>query len=1495
MNLHLYSRAAMGLVRSCPPDGDDQFGPRIDVACRSLDFTLLFEDAFFVALPAAVFLLLLPWRLWSLCKSPVKVTSYRLATWKLALLAVLFILHVLFLVLRLRTANLYTRLSVASGVLAVVAVPAAGVLSLLADQRSPRPSDILVLYFSASTLLALPRLRSLWLVDTDNAIRAIWTVIFIVTMLVVFVESLRKTRILQPPYKCIATEQTTSFWSRGFFVWVLPFFRIGYSKDLDLEDVPRVSEELEERATWTKLERSWRSTHGRHRLLRATFIANLRPFLSAVAPRLALSAFTFCQPFLIESSVSYLSTPEDRDHSQYGQALVGAFVLVYLGIAVSRALYWRQTYRMTARIRAGLVSKVYRHTTTLRAVDVKDSAAVTLMGTDVERIVESLKLVHEIWASIPEVGVAVWLLARQISVASVVPLIICLASVAGASRIAAYFGPAQKAWVGRVQTRVAVTASMLGDMKAVKMLGLSEVLRNVVSKLRTVELRTSERFRTLRTWQILIGKHPDHPRHQCHEQDIDNPPVGNAPAVLAPFATFVTYAVIAKVNKDETLLSAQAFASLSLINLATNPLTMFCQALPTCMQAVACFGRIEAYCSKKPAEPPLSCPSTPPQDSPDRSLEMRRVEPRFVPGKELISFTGADISWSEETPEVVLHNLNLTIRSGFTAIIGPVASGKSTLLATLLGETTLTRGFMTKGLSGVAFCPQTPWIVNDTIRRNIIGDSVFDEKWYNFSVDCCSLRGDLARLPQADQSNVGSNGASLSGGQRQRVALARAVYSRLPIVVMDDVTSGLDNRTARAIATRLFSKDGHFRKAGISVILATHNRKHATSRPWSVWLSSPDTEKLLSQMDSIAILDGGRLADYGSYDEVLSRSAALIEQAEVAEDLSPRSSNDIANTNEQPITESAPHAEDAGGMPLDVPTSARRSGSWSVYTYYARSAGAASVFFWALFTVIGAVATNYTALWIQEWTKSNEEEPNDNLGLHLGVYALLVVLSTAGAAGECWVFFIRIINNTALQLHSDLLEATLGAPFDFFQRTDTGTITNRFSQDMDLIDMTLPTQAIQFTTGATSCAVQLIIICILGKYLAATIPALGGGLFVVQRYYLRTSRQVRLMDIEAKAPIYKHFIETVQGVASIRAFGWGPAFHEHNSEILNQSQKPFYMLACVQQWLALVLDLIVGALAVIIIAMATSLTGSISAAGLGVSLVLVLQFNVLLIQSVQAWTKLETSIGAVARVQQFVQDTPSEPNGALPPSADWPSRGAIQFHNLAASYGPHSAPVLNNVSLSVMPGEKVAICGTSGSGKSSLIMATLLMMELREGHITIDDVDISTLQGAALRSRINVIPQETFFMPGSVRFNIDAQDGSSDAAMTTCLEKVGLWPKICSSGGLDTDLAASEWSHGERQLLCLARAMLVPSKVLILDEATSSVDEQTEATMQGVIDAEFRGRTIISVLHRFRYIHHFDRVAVLRHGQLVECDKPERLLGRQSAFGELYRAHGVQQ
>lgn len=347
--------AASGLLLgSCPLDADNQFGPRIDVACRPFDFTLLFEDACFVGLPAVLFLLFLPWRLRMLWKTPVKMNSHRLATWKLvnstsswecsrrvltihtqALLSALLVFHLLFLVLSLRTPSLHTRFSACAGILSSAAVLAAGVLSFVEDQRSVQPSDLLVVYFSASAILSIPRLRSLWLAPSVHAPMAIWTIIFISTAGAIFFESVGKSKSLQPRYQNVTKEQTAGFWSRGFFVWVLPFFQTGYSQIITLRDIPKVDDDLSEEVAWTKLDAYWRRTAGRNRLFRAMFAANAWPFFSAVPPRLTLSAFILCQPFLIELVVSYLLSRTHKNQEEYGHAIIGAFVLLYLGIAVS--------------------------------------------------------------------------------------------------------------------------------------------------------------------------------------------------------------------------------------------------------------------------------------------------------------------------------------------------------------------------------------------------------------------------------------------------------------------------------------------------------------------------------------------------------------------------------------------------------------------------------------------------------------------------------------------------------------------------------------------------------------------------------------------------------------------------------------------------------------------------------------------------------------------------------------------------------------------------------------------------------------------------------------------------------------------------------------------------------------------------------------------------------------------------------------------------------
>lgn len=458
-----------GILGSCPEGSENQFGPRVNIHCRPFDFTLLFEDAILIALPAAVLLLLAPMRLKVLWKAPVKVTSRRTAVWKLVsstfsqstglklstdyeqtLQVFLFAVNLIFFVFRTKNSKLYTELSVASGTLSTAAIAVAAVVSFLEDQRSLKPSDLLVLYFSTTAVVYSAVLRSLWLIPQEKVTRALWTMIFIGSILAIFVESSKKTGYLRTKYGNVAKEQTVSLWNLTFFAWVVPFFRVGYSKVIRLKDIPNIDEYLQAKSASESLHSSWRSTNkGRFRLIRATFKANSRLFLLAVPPRLALSAFMFCQPFIVSTSIKFFENKSSEEyHTYYGPALVGATVLTYLGIAVStllpmpascywtvtdhlanqmsRALYWRQTNRLLARFRAGLISIVYRHIGDLQSRDTQDAAVVTLMGTDVERIVQSTKLVHEIWASLIEIAIGVWLLARQISWASVVPLVVCL-------------------------------------------------------------------------------------------------------------------------------------------------------------------------------------------------------------------------------------------------------------------------------------------------------------------------------------------------------------------------------------------------------------------------------------------------------------------------------------------------------------------------------------------------------------------------------------------------------------------------------------------------------------------------------------------------------------------------------------------------------------------------------------------------------------------------------------------------------------------------------------------------------------------------------------------------------------------------------------------------------------------------------------------------------------------------------------------------------------
>ncbi|KAJ5720496.1 uncharacterized protein N7483_008430 [Penicillium malachiteum] len=1437
------------MLETCGAGSDNNFGPRVDVHCRGFDFTLLFEDAVLSMVPAALCIVFLLLRLYSMRRKSVKVLSYKLAAYKMAFLITLFVLQVIYAAFRFRIPVLRTSLSLPSDILNILVTAGAVTLSFLEDQRSTRPSDLLVVYFSLLVPLWAARLRSLWLIHTSSPCRILWTVIYAIVILVAFLESTQKTKVLRSSYKHVNVEQVSGFWWRSFFVWVVPFIKMGWSTILSVSDMPEVDESLQGDVARVKLQRSWEKSKGTHQLMKAVFRAYLWPALSGVIPRLMLCGFTFCQPFLITSTVDYFSRDAESMPKEYGQALIGAFLIVYMGMAISTSVYWRQTYRLSTMIRAGLISSLYRQTTLLESDDVKDNAALTLMGTDVERIVGSFRYLHELWASILEVAIAIYLLQRQIGLSCIVPAIISLACVFGSGPISAKTAPAQKAWAEKVQKRIGVTSSMLKDMKSVKILGLNDVFFGLITKLRVAELKTSAQFRKLFIWTVVLS---------------------NFPADLAPYTTFAVYAIISVVRKDQSLATSQAFTSLSLISLMTSPLLSFVQAVPSFIQCFGCFERIESYL-EKPANSSSDEQLFGLTDAEQTQTELELLNRPTSP--HVVSIKNADISWQSDS-EPVLQNLNLEIGKGITMITGPVGSGKSALIKCLLGEMTVCKGSVTTNFGNVAYCPQIPWILDNTIRHNITGGTNFDAKWYDFVISSCGLNGDFQSMPAEDMHVAGSSGASLSGGQKQRVALARAIYSRLPVIILDDIFNGLDSKCISEISSKLFSEHGYFRTATKNVILVTH------------------TESLLPYADDVIVLDHGAVSYKGSYQDLPNRNprailkdSIFLQEAEI--NSSPQSSPADKTWSDAP--ENALIDGSQRELESDIDYS-RRDGTWDVYKYYIKGAGPWITAIFVASFIFYAFLNTFTTLWIQWWSDSNDKDPNSRIGWYLGFYTTFTVVGIFFFFVGCVLFFINIINDTALAFHTDLLKATLSAPWSFFQTTDVGIMTNRFSQDMDLIDMKLPLWVVNTVANVALVITNMLLLCAIGKYMAATFPFLVTSFVIIQRIYLRTSRQVRLLDIEAKAPLYAHFAETIDGSTSIGAFGWRDSFQAECNKRINHSQRPFYMLACLQQWLSLVLDLVIAAMAVILITVASSLRGQFSAGTMGVALNLVLSLNQILVQAIQSWTQMETSIGAVSRVHSFKRDTPSEDQALeQSPTADSPGNSSIAFDNLTVAYGSVGGQsIIRNLTLDIKPGEKIALCGPSGSGKSSLIMTLLRMTNIKSGHVFMDGRDLASIKPSNIRSQLNVIPQDPYFVSGTIRFNLDPRAAISDDDICRAAKRVGMWEQIEMNGGLDGDLDASRWSMGEKQLLSLARALLSQSSVLLLDEATSNVDRETESLMQQVIETEFTNQTVIMVMHRLRYVARFDRVALMRSGELVECDSPSALLARDSEFAGFY-------
>ncbi|XP_023277902.1 multidrug resistance-associated protein 1-like [Seriola lalandi dorsalis] len=967
----------------------------------------------------------------------------------------------------------------------------------------------------------------------------------------------------------------------------------------------------------------------------------------------------------------------------------------------------------------------------------------------------------------------------------------------------------------------------------------------------------------------------------------------NSSSFLIAFAMFGVYVML----DDRNVLDAQkVFVSMALINILKTPLSQLPFAISTTMQAMVSLRRLGKYlCSEE--------------------LKVDNVS------KTTLSSDGEDVmiengtfSWSAEGPPC-LKRINIRVpRGSLVAVVGHVGSGKSSLLSAMLGETEKRSGQVTvKG--SVAYVPQQAWIQNATVQDNIMFGREKLKTWYHRVLEVCALLPDLDILPAGDATEIGEKGLNLSGGQKQRVSLARAVYRKADVYMLDDPLSAVDAHVGQHIFDKVIGPKGVLRDK--TRILVTHGMS------------------FLPQADLILVLVDGEITESGSYQELLSRHGAfadfihtfanterkesaiqragsrrsnarlsMVDFMPFSRDLSQEQliGGDTTNTNLQnmePVSEADQEQvpEDLGKLTV---VDKARTGRvrLEMYKKYFKTIGLAIIIpivFLYAFQQGASLAYNY---WLSMWADDpvvNGTQIDTDLKLTvfgaLGFVQGIAIFGTTVGISICGIIASR-------HLHMDLLMNVLRSPMSFFESTPSGNLLNRFAKEIDAIDCMVPDGLKMMLSYVFKLMEVCIIVLMATPFAAVIILPLAFLYAFVQSFYVATSCQLRRLEAVSRSPIYTHFNETVQGASVIRAFGEQSRFILQANKRVDFNQTSYFPRFVATRWLAVNLEFVGNG--VVLAAAILSVMGknTLSPGIVGLAVSHSLQVTGILSWIVRSWTDVENNIVSVERVNEYadtVKEASWSKEGSSLPLA-WPQTGTIEFQDYGLQYRKGLELALKGITLHIHEREKVGIVGRTGAGKSSLALGIFRILEAAKGKIFIDGVNIEDIGLHDLRSRITIIPQDPVLFSGSLRMNLDPFDTYTDEEVWSSLELAHLKNFVsnlpdklnheCSEGGENLSL-------GQRQLVCLARALLRKTKILVLDEATAAVDLETDTLIQSTIRTQFEDCTVLTIAHRLNTIMDYTRVIVMDRGHISEMDSPANLIAQRGQFYRMCREAGL--
>ncbi|XP_054848807.1 ATP-binding cassette sub-family C member 6 isoform X2 [Eublepharis macularius] len=1277
-------------------------------------------------------------------------------------------------------------------------------------------------------------------------------------------------------------EARASFASRITFWWFLRLIWKGYWRPLQAEDLWSLARDKTSDEIVTQMEKAWRKTAKQPAesvqfrseqtreeseetsvllrtepcpskpLLKAFWSVFGGSFLLGTLSLVIGDIFLFLIPKTLSLFLNFIVDHEAPSWNGYFYA-----VLLFLLACLQTLFEQRYMYVclvLGVKLKTAITGLVYRKILVLSAAAKSTTTAgviVNLVSVDVQKLTDLIVYFNGTWLAPVRIIICFVFLCQLLGPSALTSVAVFLFLLPLNFAITKKRSHFQEVQMQHKDNRAKLISSMLSNIKILKLHGWEKHFMG-----QTLDVRAQE-LQALKTSQFLFS------------------------ASLASFHSstfliaFVMFAVYTLADERNVLSAQKAFVSLALVNILNTAHSFLPFSINAVMQAKVSLKRLATFlCLEELEQPAVDC----------NSLEC--IQDRVV-------VRNGTFSWAREYPPC-LKKINLTVPPGsLCAVVGQVGAGKSSLLSALLGEMKRTEGCV--ALKGtVAFVPQEPWIQNASVEDNVVFGQGIDREWYERGITACALQPDLRGFPAGSQAQIGEKGINISGGQKQRLSLARAVYRKAEIYLLDDPLSAVDAQVGQHIFEQVIGPNGLLKdKTRLLVTNAVH---------------------LLSQVDNIIVMANGQISETGSCQELVQRDGTF---AEFLESLNTKKKEDQALPGEGNGYEMIPsglvtHQGKLGGLErgghklteeeMTEPVTGERELTGrvkaSVYLSYLRAGGS---LFWAyimLLFICQQAASFCRGYWLSLWASDPVcNGTQQHTEIRVGVFFFLGVAQAICKFGSTATVFLAGAM-ASRQLFSHLLQDIIQSPMMFFEQTPSGHLLNRFSKEMDAIDSIIPDK-LKSLLGFMFHLLEIYLAIIVATPIAvvAVVP-LTALYAVLQSFFVTTSCQLKRLEALSRSLVYSHIVETFQGSSSIRAYKDQRRFILQNDFRVDENQRASFPAVVADRWLATNLELLGNILVLFAALLAVNSKPHLSPGMVGFSVSCALQVTGILNWMVRSLTDMENNIMSVERVRDY-SETPKEAPWTLSSNflnENWPTEGMIEFKEYSLRCRPDLELSLKNINIKINGQEKIGISGRTGAGKSSLAMGLLRLVEAAKGEISIDGVNIAQLGLHDLRSKINIIPQDPVLFPGSLRRNLDPLDEYSDEEIWLALERVLLKNFIldlpdhlayeCSEEG-------GNLSVGQRQLICLARALLRKARILVLDEATAAVDPKTDLQIQSTIKTQFSDCTVLTIAHRVKTIMDCDRILVMENGRVAEFDTPEMLIAQKGLFYRMAEESGL--